>query len=74
QLLGCSLAGPEAGEIIGFYALALAKGATAAELAAIVLPSPGLSEVGKRAAGTYFQQRLGSPWLGRMIRLLRRFG
>ncbi|MGL4284989.1 MAG: dihydrolipoyl dehydrogenase family protein, partial [Phreatobacter sp.] len=74
QLLGCSLAGPEAGEIIGFYALALAKGATAAELAAIVLPYPGLSEVGKRAAGTYFQQRLGSPWLGRMIRLLRRFG
>lgn len=74
RLLGCSLVGPEAGEIIGFYALALAKGATVADIAAIVLPYPGLSEVGKRAAGTYFQSRLGSPWLGRMIRLLRRFG
>lgn len=74
RLLGCSVVGPEAGEIIGYYALALAKGASAADIAAIVLPYPGLSEVGKRAAGTYFQSRLGSPWLGRMIRLLRRFG
>ncbi|QCI63938.1 dihydrolipoyl dehydrogenase family protein [Phreatobacter stygius] len=74
RLLGASIVGAEATELIGLYALALAKGGTAAELAAIVLPYPGLSEVGKRAASTYLQARLGNPWIGRIMRLLRRFG
>jgi pyruvate/2-oxoglutarate dehydrogenase complex dihydrolipoamide dehydrogenase (E3) component len=73
-ILGCSIAGHGAGELIAPYAVALAKGMTVGELSGIVLPYPTLSEAGKRAAGTYFLASLANPWVGRIVRFLRRFG
>jgi hypothetical protein len=40
----------------------------------MVMPYPTLSEIGKRAAVTYFTPGLTSPWVRRIITLLRRFG
>jgi pyruvate/2-oxoglutarate dehydrogenase complex dihydrolipoamide dehydrogenase (E3) component len=73
-ILGCSIAGPEAGDLIAPYAVALAKGMTVQDLSGIILPYPTLSEAGKRAAGTYFVASLSNPWIGRVVRFLRRFG
>ena len=73
-ILGCSIAGPEAGDLIAPYAVAIAKGMTVSDLSGIILPYPTLSEAGKRAAGTYFVSSLSNPWIGRIVRFLRRFG
>jgi len=43
-------------------------------LAELVLPYPTLAEIGKRAATTYFAPAAASPWVRRIIALLRRFG
>jgi pyruvate/2-oxoglutarate dehydrogenase complex dihydrolipoamide dehydrogenase (E3) component len=73
-LLGAAIVGTGAGELIAPFVLALARHLSISDLAAMVLPHPTLSEVGKRAASTYFPSRLSNPWIGRIIRLLRRFG
>lgn len=74
RILGCSIVGPDAGDLIAPYVVAVAKGLTVSDLTGLVLPYPTFSEAGKRAAGTYFQSSLTNPWLGRIIRLLRRIG
>ena len=43
-------------------------------LAGLVVPYPTLSEVGKRAAMTYFMLNLTNPWVQRIIGALRRLG
>jgi len=40
----------------------------------IVVPYPTLSEIGKRAAISYFSASLNNPGLRRLINFLRRFG
>ncbi len=56
--VGVSIAGPSAGELIGFWALALANNLKMGQIAATVLPYPTVNEVNKRAAGAYFTPRL----------------
>jgi pyruvate/2-oxoglutarate dehydrogenase complex dihydrolipoamide dehydrogenase (E3) component len=74
KIVGCSIVGPEAGDLIAPYVIAVAKGMTVSDLTGIVMPYPTFSEAGKRAAGTYFQSSLTNPWVGRIIRFLRRLG
>lgn len=74
RLLGCTITGHEAAELIAPFVLAIAKGMTVHDLAALVLPYPTLAEIGKRAAATYFQSSIANPWISRFVRLLRRFG
>jgi hypothetical protein len=40
----------------------------------IIVPYPTLAEIGKRAAINYYTPSLTSPFVRRIIRLLRRFG
>ena len=42
--------------------------------AEIVVPYPTYSEIGKRAAISFFTPRLTKPWVRRILRLLRVFG
>ncbi|HGG64037.1 MAG TPA: dihydrolipoamide dehydrogenase, partial [Rhodobacteraceae bacterium] len=56
--VGVSIAGPSAGELIGFWAMALANNLKMGQIAATVLPYPTVNEVNKRAAGAYFTPRL----------------
>jgi pyruvate/2-oxoglutarate dehydrogenase complex dihydrolipoamide dehydrogenase (E3) component len=73
-ILGCAIAAARAGELMAPIALGFARGLTANDLAAMILPHPALSDVGKRAAATYLQASLSNPRIGRIIRLLRRLG
>jgi hypothetical protein len=43
-------------------------------MAELIVPYPTLSEVGKRAAMSYYVPNLTSPLLRRIIVFLRRFG
>lgn len=73
-ILGATIVGPHAGELITTWTLAIGQGLNIRALAAIVVPYPTLSEVGKRAAITYFTPSLTSGWVLRVIRWLRRLG
>jgi hypothetical protein len=42
--------------------------------AGIVVPYPTLSEIGKRAAISFYTPRLSSPWVRRILGFLRRLG
>jgi pyruvate/2-oxoglutarate dehydrogenase complex dihydrolipoamide dehydrogenase (E3) component len=74
KILGASIVGAQAGELIAMWTLAIAQGLNIRSLTGIVLPYPTLSEIGKRAAIEYFTPSLTSPWLRRIIAWLRIFG
>ncbi len=73
-ILGAGIAGRHAGELIGFWQLAITKKMKIQDIAGLVLPYPTLQEVSKRAAATHYQKSLGNPWLGTVLRFLRKFG
>jgi len=62
------------GELITTWTLALSRGLNIRAMTEIVVPYPTLSEIGKRAAITYFSSSLTSPRVRRVISFLRRFG
>jgi pyruvate/2-oxoglutarate dehydrogenase complex dihydrolipoamide dehydrogenase (E3) component len=74
RILGATIVGAHAGELISTWTLALSRGLNIRALTGIVVPYPTLSEVGKRAAITYFSPSLASPTVRRVINFLRRFG
>ncbi len=74
KILGASIVGAQAGELIAIWTLAIAQGLNIRSLTGIVLPYPTLSEIGKRAAIDYFTPSLTSPWVRRIMAWLRIFG
>ncbi|MCF8478121.1 MAG: FAD-dependent oxidoreductase [Pseudolabrys sp.] len=73
-ILGATIVGAQAGELIAVWTLAIAQKLNIRAMTGIVLPYPTLSEVGKRAAIDFFTPSLTSPWVRRIIRWLRFFG
>lgn len=74
KILGATIVGSEAGEMITAWALAVAQGMNIRSMAGLVVPYPVRAEVGKRAAIGFFARTLTSPMMRSMIGLLRRFG
>ncbi|MEM7271282.1 MAG: dihydrolipoamide dehydrogenase, partial [Pseudomonadota bacterium] len=75
KIIGASIVGPQAGEQVSLWALAISKGMKIGDIAGFVAPYPTLSEVSKRAAGAYFGPRLfESKRLKQVVRLLARLG
>jgi pyruvate/2-oxoglutarate dehydrogenase complex dihydrolipoamide dehydrogenase (E3) component len=74
RILGATIVGAGAGEMITTWTLAISQGLNIRAFAGIVVPYPTLAEIGKRAAMTYFTPSLTSNWVRRIIGLLRRFG
>jgi pyruvate/2-oxoglutarate dehydrogenase complex dihydrolipoamide dehydrogenase (E3) component len=74
RILGATIVGAQAGELITTWTLAIAQNLNIRALAGLVVPYPTLSEVGKRAAMTYFMPNLTNPWVQRIIGVLRRLG
>jgi pyruvate/2-oxoglutarate dehydrogenase complex dihydrolipoamide dehydrogenase (E3) component len=74
KILGATIVGASAGELITAWTLAISQGLNIRAFAGIVVPYPTLSEIGKRAAITFFAPRLTSPWVRRILGFLQRFG
>ena len=74
QILGCTIVGAEAGELLQLWIMALARDLRIGDLTGLVLPYPTLSELSKRVAYTFYQPSLTKRWFRRLIELLRRFG
>jgi pyruvate/2-oxoglutarate dehydrogenase complex dihydrolipoamide dehydrogenase (E3) component len=71
--VGASIAGAQAGELIGLWALVIANRLKMSAVANMVAPYPTLTEVSKRAAGAYFSPRLfDSPVVRRVVGLVQR--
>ncbi len=71
--VGVSIAGAQAGEVIGLWAMAIANNLKMSAIAGTVLPYPTLNEISKRAAGVYFSPKLfDSPMVKRVVRLVQR--
>ena len=73
-ILGATIVGAHAGELIATWALAIQQGLKMRALSELVVPYPTLAEAGKRAAISYFTPSLTRPLLRRIITFLRRFG
>jgi pyruvate/2-oxoglutarate dehydrogenase complex dihydrolipoamide dehydrogenase (E3) component len=74
QVLGATIVGAQAGELITAWSLAVNQRLKIGAFAEMIVPYPTLAEVGKRAAMEYFRPSLTRPWLRRIIGILRRFG
>ncbi|MDN5927706.1 MAG: FAD-dependent oxidoreductase [Hyphomicrobiales bacterium] len=74
RVLGVSIVGAGAGEMAGFWALALSKKMSVRDIAGHVAPYPTLEEIGKRAALAYFSDATRSGWVRWLVGFLRRFG
>ena len=73
-ILGATIVGAHAGELITTWTLALSQGLNIRAMTGIVMPYPTLAEIGKRAAITYFSSSLTGSTVRRLIGFLRRFG
>jgi len=70
RILGAGIVGPGAGEMIGMYALAVARRMNVLALAGVVLPYPIRGEAGRRAMGAYAADKIfaaGPRFLARLL-------
>lgn len=72
--IGVTIVGPEAGELIGLWALALSARLKVSTIAGMIAPYPTRGEISKRAAGAYFSPKLfDNPRLKRLVQLVQRW-
>jgi pyruvate/2-oxoglutarate dehydrogenase complex dihydrolipoamide dehydrogenase (E3) component len=74
RILGASIVGSNAGELIAPWVLAITQNLKISAFANMVLPYPTLSEAGKRAAITNYAGLAQKPWLRRMLGILKWLG
>ncbi|MFC5584382.1 dihydrolipoyl dehydrogenase family protein [Nitratireductor kimnyeongensis] len=74
RILGASIVGANAGEMINFWSLAISRKLGVRDIAGYVAPYPTMTEIGKRAAITYFTETTRKPLVRAVVRFLRRFG
>jgi pyruvate/2-oxoglutarate dehydrogenase complex dihydrolipoamide dehydrogenase (E3) component len=74
RILGCSIVGPNAGDLIAMWTLAITQKLKVSAIAGMVLPYPTLGEAGKRAAITYYAGVTEKPLIRKLIGFLKVFG
>jgi pyruvate/2-oxoglutarate dehydrogenase complex dihydrolipoamide dehydrogenase (E3) component len=74
RILGVSIVGAGAGDMIHFWALAVSKKYRIRDVVGYVPPYPTVAEIGKRASLTYLVGATRRPVVRRLIRFLRIFG
>jgi pyruvate/2-oxoglutarate dehydrogenase complex dihydrolipoamide dehydrogenase (E3) component len=71
-VLGATIVGRNAGELILPWVLAMQHRLGLRAMASVIAPYPTLGEIGKRAAGNFYAPRLFSAGTRRLVRLLQR--
>jgi len=74
RILGATILGAAAGDLILPWALAISQRLKIGAMANLIVPYPTRGEAGKRAAGSYYIPALFAPRTRRLVRLLARFG
>ena len=70
RVLGASIVGAGAGELIAPWVMAVKERLPIKRMADLILPYPTLSEASKRAAGTFYTEALFGPRTRRLVRFL----
>ncbi|MGI8739706.1 MAG: dihydrolipoyl dehydrogenase family protein [Gammaproteobacteria bacterium] len=73
KVIGASIVGPNAGELVHELALAVAKKLKAGDLSNVVHAYPTLAEINRRAANAYLAPRLFSPVAKKLVALVSRW-
>ncbi len=68
RILGAGIVGVAAGELISFFAYAMANRMRVSSLTKFVAPYPTLAEIVKRVAMAYYADKADNPWLARLRR------
>jgi len=72
--VGASIVGPQAGELIQVWALAISSKLKMSAISAMIAPYPTLGEVNKRAAGAYFTPKLfDNPTVKKVVGFVQRW-
>ena len=72
--VGASIVGYQAGELINFWALALANNMKMSQIAGMVAPYPTIGEINKRVAGAYFGPKLfDSDRVKQVVRFVQKY-
>jgi len=74
RILGVSIAGSNAGEMINTWSLAISQKMTLRDVTSYISPYPTLTEIGKRAAVSSYAPMARNVWIRRLIGFLRKFG
>lgn len=74
RVLGATIVGPHAGELIQIWILALNKGLKIRDLTGYIAPYPTYGEITKRIAGDYYKDSLFSPRTRGLVKVLSYFG
>lgn len=69
-ILGVTILGSHAGELIGLWGLAITQKLRLSALTGVIFPYPTLGEISKAAASAFFAPKLFSAWPKRLVRLL----
>ncbi|MBY0226932.1 MAG: FAD-dependent oxidoreductase [Hyphomicrobium sp.] len=74
RIIGATIVGPHAGELMMPWVLAITTGMKIGDIAGLIFPYPTLSEISKRAAGSYYTPTLFSSRTRAIVRFLGAFG
>ena len=74
KILGATIVGEHAGEIIQMWALAVSKKLKIGAIAGYVSPYPTFTEINKRAAIVYYLPKLSNLFIQKIITLLAKLG
>jgi pyruvate/2-oxoglutarate dehydrogenase complex dihydrolipoamide dehydrogenase (E3) component len=74
RILGATIVGGHAGELIQIWCLAIQQKLKISAMAGVVLPYPTLGEANKRAAVGYYTPKLFRERIRKIVRFLARFG
>ena len=72
KILGATIVGPHAGEMIALWGLAISNRLKISAVASMIAPYPTRSEISKRVAGSYYTPALFGPRTRRFVRLVQR--
>jgi pyruvate/2-oxoglutarate dehydrogenase complex dihydrolipoamide dehydrogenase (E3) component len=73
-IVGASIVGPHAGELIQSWLLPIKKKMKIGAVAGLIIPYPTLGEVNKRAAGSFYTTKLFSEKTKKIVKFLLKFG
>lgn len=74
RILGAGIAGPQAGELLAPWSLAVTQGMKLSQMASAVIAYPTLAEANRRAAMSHFAPLAAKPAIRRLIGFLSAFG
>jgi pyruvate/2-oxoglutarate dehydrogenase complex dihydrolipoamide dehydrogenase (E3) component len=74
RVLGVSMVGPHAGDLLQPWVMAVDQGLKIGAMAGVIWPYPTFGEVGHRAAGSYFLPKLFTDRTRAIVRFLTKFG